>query len=366
MQGKKEFWQAQLLGLKHLPHESGAWGVLLPLPRSKHKTHQADAAELIEEINPTWIRFDVRDVKDMHRGMSFVLSVFLGLFALVTAPAVLLQPSGAQPTPLWIELAIWCVPTIIVVSAGACAYRFARALFSEPITLIRPTRHFHVWAGRKQGWKSWPYDELVPFTMVSKLVTTAGASTVYMLRLALIDPKTREIKESIAPAPMQRTPEACGQAWQFIREYMDGKPEDLPPVRRRPSIHDKAADLVRFDRRFGNGIITPDHRIARGIFPKCFYWFWAVVDYWQMRAMAWIQRTARRPAPPPELAQALAWQGDNPYRFVAQSEEEKLAAQGKLPRLRLRWTVAGTLATVLWGGTFVAMCYGILSTLWER
>jgi hypothetical protein len=367
MQGQKEFWQAQLLGLKRLPEESGAWGLLLPASTIKNKTHQADAADSIDEINLSWLKFDTRDVLDMNRGYLLVIGMFvfgfMGFSLLVFAAQELLD---RVVNPGWNLFLADGLLLAIAVSGAVVAYRAVRAPLVEPFVLLRPARRFHVWTGPKQGWKSWAYDELVPFTLVSKLVTSAGASTVYTLRLALIDPKTREIKECIAPAPMQRTPEACGQVWQFIREYMDGKPEDLPAVRSRPSIHDKAADLVRFDRRFGSAVITPDHRIARGVLPKCFYWFWAVVDYWQMRAMAWIQRTAPRPLPPQELAQVLAWQGSNPYRFIELTSDERLANQGKLPRLRIRWMVAGVLATLLWGGTFVMMCYGILSTLWEK
>jgi len=121
---------------------------------------------------------------------------------------------------------------------------------------------------------------------------------------------------------------------------------------------------VRFDRRFV-GVITADHRFEPGAFPRLFYWFWAVFDYWQMRAMVWIQRTAPRPAPPPELAQALAWKGLNPYRFIESTPDETLALQGRLPRLRRRWLVAGILGTLLHGGLFLMMSFGILSTLWE-
>ena len=365
MQGKKAFWEAQLTGLKHLPTESGAWGVLLPRPSSKQKSHEADAAEFLEEINPGWLRFDTRDVVDMNRGYG----AFWGLWVSFFGTLVLLPLIGA----LYLRGDLFDRSSLIPLALGIIfflffaiwAYRSARAPFAEPMVLSRADRRFHVWAGKKLGWKSWAYDDLVPFTLVSKLVTPSGASTVYMLRLAVLDPATREIKESIAPAPMQRTPQVCGQIWQFIRENMDGAPESLPPVRRRPSIHDKAADLARFDRRFGASIITPDHRIAPGIFAPCFFWFWAVVDYWQMRAMAWIQRSAPRPEPPAALARALAWEGHNPYRFVALTPDEQLAFQGRLPGMRLRWLVAGTLATVLWGGVFLALCVGILSTLWE-
>jgi hypothetical protein len=210
-----------------------------------------------------------------------------------------------------------------------------------------------LWTGKKTGWQSWAYDELVPFTQMNTIVSTAGASTVFSLRLALIDPKTRAFIQVISPAPLQRTPEQCGQIWEFIRRYMDAEPLLLPPVRLQPDLNDPAADLARFDRRFGR-FITPDHRIAPGMLAPLYVGFWSVVDYWQMRAMAWIQRTALRPAPPIELAEALQWRGSNPYRFVPLTADEVLAWKGQLPRLRWRWRwrVVRFFATVLWGGCF--------------
>ncbi|MBA2722969.1 MAG: hypothetical protein H0U56_08745 [Methylibium sp.] len=75
-------------------------------------------------------------------------------------------------------------------------------------------------------------------------------------------------------------------------------------------------------------------------------------------------RTAPRTALPPELAQSLAW--NNPYRFIEPSVDEKLALQGKLPRVRRRWLVAGLFGTLLHGGLLLMMSYGILSTLSEK
>jgi hypothetical protein len=97
MQGQKEFWQAQLMGLKRLPEESGAWGVLLPTSRSNAKSHEAQASEFVSQLNPSYLQFDTGDFLGMHRGTSFFLAAFVGFFALVTMPAVVMQrSSGAE------------------------------------------------------------------------------------------------------------------------------------------------------------------------------------------------------------------------------------------------------------------------------
>lgn len=56
MNGGEKYIKAQLLGLKYLPHESGAWGFLLP--RGKEQaTHDPDAHEQVQEINPAYLTF---------------------------------------------------------------------------------------------------------------------------------------------------------------------------------------------------------------------------------------------------------------------------------------------------------------------
>lgn len=365
MKGKKEYVKAQLVGLKTLPTESGLWGVLLPKPGEKAVMHQPTERDDVEVLNPAVLRFASRDFDGMNRGYGLALGTFAAALYAAGIFPFLIGFSTNKVSDL-IDFGLVMMLGLVFVSGFALwAYRSARAPIPDPIVLARELRRFYFWTGRKTGWESWPYDDLVPFTQLNTLVTSAGASTVFTLRLALIDPKTREFKQVITPAPPQRTPESCGQIWEFIRRYVDKPPESLPPVRLQPDLNDPAADLARFDRRF-DGFITPDHRIAAGILPKLFVGFWSVVDYWQMRAMAWIQRTAPRPVPPPELAEALNWRGDNPYRVVPPTSEEALAWKGQLPRLRWRWRTAQIAATALWGGLFLFMAGSFLAAAWGR
>lgn len=358
---KKSFWQGQLLGLKTLPTENGAWGVLLPRPGDKQRTHKPDATEFVEVLDANQLR---RGFEDGNRGFGVALGSCIGALAMIATLVATQKPLERELH--WLEvIGVASIFFLWVVVPVTWAYRSARAPFREPFILSRKLRRFYLWVDKKQGWQHWNYDELVPFTQVNKLVTSAGATTAFALRLVVLDPKTREIKQSLTPAPVQRTPEQCGEIWEFIRCYMDGQPEDLPPVRSRPGIHDRAADLVRFDRQF-TGAITADHRFGPGIFPKLYFGFWSVINYWQLRPMAWIQRSAPRVAMPLELAQALSQESPNPYRFLLRTPDEELALQGRLPRLRWRWAVVQLISTALWGGLFVLMSYGLSSTLWEK
>lgn len=350
-----------MLGLKVLPKESGNWGILLPLPTEPVLAHAPEVTGAVERIDPAALQFDTTDFDDMNRGYGLVLGLFMALFSTICTLA--LAPKLFSQDLASIEFVV--LPMLLLglpVAFAFWALRSARAPLREPFILSRKLRKFYVWVDKKQGWRSWDYDSLTPFTQVNRLVTAAGASTVYALRLVVLDQKTRAIKETITPVPVKRTPEACGQMWEFIRCYMDGQPQDLPPVRLQPEQGDKAANLVRFDSRF-TGVITPDHSFEPGIFPRLFFWFWAIVDYWQMRAMVWIQRKAPRPAHPPELVDTLHWSGPNPYKVIKPNHDEMLARSGSLPDLRRRWLIAGVLATLLYGGLFALMTAGILSSL---
>ncbi|WP_133250534.1 hypothetical protein [Cupriavidus alkaliphilus] len=53
MKAGKNYIRTQLLGMKRLPHENGAWGFLLP--RGKEQaTHEADAHDQIQDINAAY------------------------------------------------------------------------------------------------------------------------------------------------------------------------------------------------------------------------------------------------------------------------------------------------------------------------
>ena len=354
---------SQLLGLRQLPDKSGDWGILLPRQKEHIAAHVPAAHDAIGHIDPAALQFVGNDFDDMTRGYGVALGSFMALFSAIST--LVLAPQLLSQDLAWVEFIV--LPLLLVgtpIGFATWALRSARAPFREPFVLSRKLRRFYVWVDVRQGWRSWSYDGLIPFTQVNRLVTTAGASTIYALRLAVIDPETREIKETITPGPLSRTPESCGQLWEFIRRYMDGLPNELPPVRLLPGPAERAADLARFDRRF-MAIVSPQHQIAPGILPKLFFWFWAVAEYWQMRAMAWVQRTAPRPERPAELNAALLWDGPNPYRVLESTDEELLARTGRLPRLRVRWQVAGILASLLYGSVFVAMTLGIVSTAWR-
>lgn len=69
----------------------------------------------------------------------------------------------------------------------------------------------------------------------------------------------------------------------------------------------------------------------------------------------WLERRMPRPALPPELAEAMKWEGVNPYRIIPPGAIEQQAIDGQLPYMNRRWFVGMLLSTLLWGGSFVGM-----------
>lgn len=49
-----------------------------------------------------------------------------------------------------------------------------------------------------------------------------------------------------------------------------------------------------------------------------------------------------------ELAAALKWEGENPYRILPPTPEETLAMQGKLPHMKKRWLRVSVWGILLW------------------
>ena len=61
-----------------------------------------------------------------------------------------------------------------------------------------------------------------------------------------------------------------------------------------------------------------------------------------------------RPALPPELAETMQWEGENPYRTTRPAPSNSRPSTGSCPMNR-RWRIGMLLSTLLWGGSFVGM-----------
>ncbi|MDH5823910.1 hypothetical protein QFW77_13240, partial [Luteimonas sp. RD2P54] len=214
------------------------------------------------------------------------------------------------------------------------------------------------WVDRKRGWMVLDYDELHPAVFRSAIVTTAGSATFFVLGLAKLVPGTRRIADQVNPAPPLFPAERPEQVWEFIRTYMDGTPDALPPIDPMPPLQDARADHARMDRLLLQDMVDEHHRLKPGVFNKIYTWFWGGVSYWTERCALWVQRTAPRPEYPPELREAMQWEGENPYRTRAPTAEEQQAWTGRLPHLRRRWLAAAAFSTLIYGSMFLIMTVG--------
>ncbi|MDH5823943.1 hypothetical protein QFW77_13245, partial [Luteimonas sp. RD2P54] len=347
-----------LLGMKELPEQGGGWGLLLP--RGGDPAEQSPHAHgAVHGINPAYLEF-VPHTSVSNRGMG----VFYGLwFAIVF---VLMLGSIFVRGSVDIDLNEYLISTFLVffVLVGfplACviwAYRSARMPLAPPVILSRTLRKFYVWVDRKRGWMVLDYDELHPAVFRSAIVTTAGSATFFVLGLAKLVPGTRRIADQVNPAPPLFPAERPEQVWEFIRTYMDGTPDALPPIDPMPPLQDARADHARMDRLLLQDMVDEHHRLKPGVFNKIYTWFWGGVSYWTERCALWVQRTAPRPEYPPELREAMQWEGENPYRTRAPTAEEQQAWTGRLPHLRRRWLAAAAFSTLIYGSMFLIMTVG--------
>ncbi|WP_265920866.1 hypothetical protein [Cupriavidus nantongensis] len=73
MKGARKYINAQLFGLKALPHESGAWGEILPRG-SEAEIYEPDAKEEVQHICPAMLTF-IDGEMNIDRGMLIVFGV---------------------------------------------------------------------------------------------------------------------------------------------------------------------------------------------------------------------------------------------------------------------------------------------------
>ena len=350
-----------LLGMKELPEQGGGWGLLLPRGKAPAEL-KPGAHGAVQAINPAYIEFVPR-ISVSSRGTGvfygtwFFLLFMMIFFAFCSDYREIRLEDGSLDL---VALSIFFGGVLALGGAfGIWAYRSARMSLAPPVLLSRSLRKFYCWVDRKRGGMVLDYDELHPAVFSSTIVTTAGSATFFNLGLARLEPGTRKIADQVNPAPPLFPAERPEEVWEFIRTYMDGAAEDLPPVDPMPPLQDSRADHARMDRLLLQDMVDERHRLKPGFFNKLYTWFWAGVGYWTERCDLWVQRTAPRPAYPPELVEAMQWQGDNPYRTRPPTEEELAAWEGRLPHLNRRWWAAAAFSTLIYGGMFLLMTVGV-------
>ncbi|PVY79567.1 hypothetical protein C7414_105250 [Cupriavidus alkaliphilus] len=359
MKGTKTFVMAQLIGLKSLPHESGAWGILLPRGKDP-ATHEPDARDQVQEINPAFMTF-IDSEMNVDPGMWLVMGIFVS--SCMFAGSVLLGPRLATSgAPLGVLAVVFGVYLIATLWPAIAVFKLVTKPLRPPVILSRKSRQIYVWRGMKLGWRALNYDDVHPFIFRAQMISTVGAATIYTVQAAVID-ANRTIVDSVVVAPPARSPSACGMNWEFIRRYMDGTPEEVPPVLSQPPVNDKRAILARMDQIGFSGLVGRDFHLEPSIFAWCYYYFYGFIGYWWFRAAAWLQCRGRYPEYSKSITQAMTFEGPNPYRKEPLSATEQAAFEGKLPRLKIRWAILGTLSTLLWGAAWLALVLGLAMSL---
>lgn len=356
MKGMRNFMSAQLFGLKALPHESGAWGEILPRG-SEPEVYEPDAKEEVQNISPAMLTF-IDGEMSIDRGMLIVFGVFVSTFmlALATSFGPVIFKNEPPPAVLMFVFAFFA---LAIIGPAFAIYRMTNDPIRPPAIFSKKLRKVYVWQGKKGGWKSFDFDLLYPFIFRAQVVSTAGAATIYTLQLAVLD-ANRRIVHALVAAPPSRLPAECGRRWEFIRRYMNEPPARVPPVLVQPSVDDRRATLARMDRVGFAGLIDREFKLDSSAFARCYYFFYGIVGYWWLRAAAWVQRKGPRPEYPEELVLAAAM-GENPYVREPLSGMEKAAFEGRLGHLNFRWAIIGIISTLLWGGAWLALVVGLTS-----
>lgn len=339
----------QLFGYSTLPEASGPWGILLPRPGDKSDQSPPDAQDVAQDISEDHLTFYIgHRVSD--RG--FLLALFAPTFLIVIGMIAWAQSWQVHPqAPEHIRLIVQSIFATLGATLGFAAYRAARKPLPPPVYISRTLRKVLAWQEKTESWLALDYDSVVPVTFPYRMITTSGSATLYALTLHQLKPGTREVVQAITPTPLRGTPEECRANWEFIRGYMDGKPEDLPPIRLVPSTQNPKAWMARTDRTVFGGLIDDEHRInpKHLLFGNFVVYFWGMVSYWGERAAGWIERTAPRAPLPDWLPKVTASEpGTSPYKVIPPTPTQLQAQEGTLPHLRRRWLICGVLSTALW------------------
>jgi len=192
--------------------------------------------------------------------------------------------------------------------------------------------------------------------MIARMYSIAGGATGYVLAVVDLEPGSRRIRWYLPLAQPQRNIETPERIWEFVRHYMDGDPETLPPIDFLPPLDDPKADLARMDRFLYGDMVDENHRVSGGLFSWLYVGLIGGFMYWFERAGLWISRTAPRPELPPELKAIMQAQpGTNPYKVSPPTEAQRLASEGKLPHLKRRWFVLACFCTVVMFLVFAAL-----------
>ncbi|WP_216665198.1 hypothetical protein, partial [Pseudomonas aeruginosa] len=321
-------------------------------PQAGAKPH---ARDMVAAINPAYLEFS-KTRRTSFRPMNILLSIWGagGLGFLAMLPMVVMSWTNVDRNGPGLPLVGTLILAICLWIAIGVPLRQLRRPHS-PILFSKRLRRFYQWQGKQKGWTALDYDQVVPFVTRLTVVSTAGTSTSFFLDVGVFEPGTRKLAEFIRLSDPANDVMTQGELWEFVRAYMDDPASKVPAVAYSLPEGQDHGIHARLDRDMMGGLVDSEHRLRPGLFPMAYFGMSATIGYWADRMIPWLERRMPRPALPPELAEAMQWEGENPYRITPPSAIEQQAIDGQLPYMNRRWRIGMLLSTLLWGGSFVGM-----------
>ncbi|WP_454727388.1 MULTISPECIES: hypothetical protein [Cupriavidus] len=344
-----------LLRLTLPEKENGTYFILPKAGEPPQTGAECDAWQMVARINPAYLEFSKTE-RTNFRSMGLLLSIwggggigFLGLLPMVADSwmdvgrvGMVLPIVGS----LMLSISLW-------IAIGVPRRQLRQP--QSPILLSRCLRRFYQWQGKKAGWTALDYDHVVPYVTRITTPSPMGTTTSFFLDVALLVPGTRKVAHFIRLSDPSMAVLPPAELWEFVRAYMDGPAAKVPPIEYRIPEGQEHGVHARMDRDMLPGLLDKEHRLRRGLFYKLYFGMLSMTVYWATRLQPWMERRIPRPLLPPELAEAMQWEGENPYRVRPPSEIEQKAIDGQLPYMNRRWFVGMLLSTLLWGGSFIGM-----------
>ncbi|MFQ6309125.1 DUF6708 domain-containing protein [Lysobacter capsici] len=342
------------LPFQYLPEKNGLWGVVLPTLKEPADA-RADPGRQVSEINPAWLQF-VRTERIGWRGVGWLAGAGGGLMAaLMFGPLIWSFLHAGPRLGMTVAASMVTILTLPSLIGAFFAYRARMLALPPPVILSRRLRRFYQWRDKREGWVSVDADAAVALIHASAAATQVGGDMGYRLHVVELEPGSRKIMKQVAVSEVANDPDELARLWEFLRRYIDDKPDTLPPVSYHPRLVGKYGWLARFDHDLFKNLVCEDHRLVAGRFNALRFYFAAMLEYWYVRCAAWIERDASVPEYPDDLTLAMHWEGDNPYPVKLASQEQVAAARGELAHFVRRWRIAAALSSLLYGGIFVGM-----------
>ena len=205
-----------------------------------------------------------------------------------------------------------------------------------PTYLSRTLPRVYGWHGNKKidgGWLYIDWDKVVPVTRRVQLFHSSGSSTLYVLQLLEVDPGTKAILKTIAVFNPQRASELCGEMWEFIRQYMNGAAENLPPARIDWRLGGVSGLVIRLHEMAFEQWMRPDGTVRFGPISVFFAPLMVAASYLFVGISVWLEHIIAKQRLPAELEEAKRWVGKNPYPMYESSPEDRARLKARAMKI---------------------------------